>query len=195
MWKWYDNSICILNLYTVSIGNPMVWCPFFFFPGSNVTMEFVFITNTVGTINIVSPLVQKLVVACLSVPLKLYLLSLIMHLSFSYVHHIPLHNCTQHTAKYNTPPLFQLNGQNILQHRVGNLAFFGQTVNIWPFSEVVWPQIFCLAFCEYFWKFGRPHFGLIWIWCHIPEYVSMRTLTSRRGHRGGMQGLHPPHQT
>ena len=73
-------------------------------------------------------------------------------------------------------------GRTYFSTGLGTWPFLGQIAKIWSFSQVVWPQIFCLAFCKYFWKFGRPHFGLIWMWCHILEFkhwnVSMRTPTS-----------------
>jgi len=51
-------------------------------------------------------------------------------------------------------------GRKYLNIGLGTWPFFGEIVKIWPFSEVVWPQIFCSCFCEHFWKFGRPYFDL-----------------------------------
>lgn len=52
--------------------------------------------------------------------------------------------------------------------RQGCKLGLGKTVKIWPYSEVVWSQIFCLVF-EYFWKFD-----LIWMWYHIPEFKTRK---------------------
>jgi len=73
----------------------------------------------------------------------------------------PCHMCTlihytNNTIAHNIDRK-NVNGQKIFQHRVGNLAFSCQIANIWSFSEVVWPQIFCLAFSKFFRKFG-PQF-------------------------------------
>jgi len=77
---------------------------------------------------------------------------------------------------------FTLNGQKILQHIVRTWPFCGQIMKIWEvvwaFSQVVWPQIFCLAFCDYFWKFG-----LIWMWYERPHSgikMSLRPLSQAR---------------
>jgi len=64
--------------------------------------------------------------------------------------------------------LLNLNGQKILQDRVGAWPFSGKILKISPFSEVFWPKIFCLAFCDHCCKFGR--ILALFAWYHIPEF-------------------------
>jgi len=45
---------------------------------------------------------------------------------------------------------------------LGTRPFCGQIFTIWLFSEVVWPQIFYLAFCKQLWKFDQ---FLAWFAC------------------------------
>jgi len=56
-------------------------------------MKSVCITNIVGDISPVPPETH-------------FIPSLVIHLSFPYVHHNPLSNYTQHAAKYNIPKYF-----------------------------------------------------------------------------------------
>jgi len=57
---------------------------------------------------------------------------------------------------------------------LGTWLFCGQTVKVWPFSEVVWPQIYCLAF----WSFSSIFENLFEFWLdwHVLPHSGIQTL-------------------
>jgi len=67
--------------------------------------------------------------------------------------------------------------QCVFATRVGNLGLLRPNCENLAFSERVWPQILCPAFCEYF------YFALICVWRYIPEFkhsLSPCTLSQTR---------------
>jgi len=60
---------------------------------------------------------------------------------------------------------------------LGTWPFCGQIVKIWPFLEVVWPQIFCLTFWLFLSIFENlAEFRLMCMWYHILEFKHSKCL-------------------
>jgi len=71
------------------------------------------------------------------------------------------------------------------------LHFCGQIVKIWPFLELVWPQISCLVFCFILSIFEHlaEFWPIICMWYRIPEFKQSKCLHVHSHKQGQIKGI------